>query len=74
MKGFLLSPAARIDLEEIWDYTAQRWGLHQAERYTRDIAQACQELAKERRQGRAADDIRAGYYKLSVGSHFLFHL
>ena len=71
MSGFLLSPAARADLAEIWDYTADRWGVEQAERYIRALTTACQALADHRRTGRAIDDIRAGYSKLSVGSHFL---
>lgn len=73
MSGFLLSPAARADLTEIWDYTANRWGVDQAERYVRDLTAACQGLADKRLTGRAIDDIRAGYSKLSVGSHFLFY-
>jgi toxin ParE1/3/4 len=71
MSGFLLSPAARADLTEIWDYTAGRWGIDQAERYIRALTTACEELADQRRTGRAIDDVRAGYFKLSVGSHFL---
>jgi toxin ParE1/3/4 len=70
---FLLSPAARVDLAEIWDYTAGRWGVDQAERYIRDLTDACQAVADERRAGRAVDDIRPGYFKLAVGSHFLFY-
>jgi toxin ParE1/3/4 len=73
MKAFRVSPAARGDLEEIWNYTASRWGEEQAERYTRALAEACQDLADRRKQGRAIDDIRAGYYKLAAGSHFLFY-
>jgi toxin ParE1/3/4 len=73
MRGFLLSPAARADLDEIWDYTAARWSLDQAERYIREIISACQALADERAQGRAIPDIRAGYYKLAIQSHVLFY-
>lgn len=72
MKGYLLSPAAQIDLGQIWDYTAAKWGAAQAERYILGIRDACQALADGRRQGRAIDDIRPGYRKLAVGSHFLF--
>ena len=71
MTGFLLSPAARADLGEIWDYTAGRWGPEQAERYVRALTTACEELAEQRRTGRAIDAVRVGYFKLSVGSHFL---
>ncbi|MEP7303888.1 MAG: type II toxin-antitoxin system RelE/ParE family toxin [Acidobacteriota bacterium] len=71
MKEFFLSPAARIDLAGIWDYTVKRWGVEQAERYIRELTDACQALTDERLSGRAIDDVRAGYFKLSVGSHFL---
>jgi toxin ParE1/3/4 len=33
---YVLSPRAQTDLGDIWDYTADRWGLDQAETYTRD--------------------------------------
>ncbi len=73
MKRFALSPAARADLGEIWDYTAQRWSSEQAERYCREIADACQALADGRREGRTIDYVRPGYHKLAVGSHVLFY-
>jgi len=73
MKGFVLSPAARADLDGIWDYTAERWNVEQAERYVRDIVDACQALADERRAGRIIPEIRKGYYKLAVRSHFVFY-
>jgi plasmid stabilization system protein ParE len=34
---FALTPRAQRDLAEIWDYTAERWGLDQAETYTRQL-------------------------------------
>jgi toxin ParE1/3/4 len=40
-----LSPAARGDLEDIFDYTVQQWGLDQALRYTQLIERACAALA-----------------------------
>jgi len=46
--------------------------VDQAERYILRIRDACQALADGRRRGRAVDDIRPGYLKLAVGSHFLF--
>ncbi len=73
MKTFLLSPAARTDLAGIWPYTAQRWDQDPAERYTGEIVAACHDLANGRRQGRAIDDIRRGYFKLAAGSHFLIY-
>lgn len=72
MSGFVLSPAARADLEAIWRYTAGRWGTDQAERYLRLIQTACEALAQGRQIGRSAEDVRAGYYHAEVGSHILF--
>jgi toxin ParE1/3/4 len=72
MTGYVLSPAAQADIERIWDYTVERWGLAQAERYARAIHVACQELAAGTRSSQAADDIRPGYRKASEGSHVLF--
>ncbi len=72
MSGFVLSPAARADLDEIWEYTAERWSIDQAERYVRAIVDACQALVDGQRQGTAVDHIRKGYFKLSVGSHVVF--
>lgn len=72
MTSYVLSPAARDDLEQIWDCTAERWGQDQAERYVLAIRDTCQELAANKRQSRPAGDIRAGYRKAQVGSPILF--
>lgn len=72
MTGYVLSPHARADLSGIWDYTADHWGIDQADHYVREIATACSELARGRRQSRPIDDIRPGYAKLLVGAHVLF--
>ena len=73
MKGYVLSPAAQADLSQIWDYSARNWGAEQADRYILAIRDACEALADGSRRGRAVDDIRPGYRKLAVASHFLFY-
>jgi toxin ParE1/3/4 len=70
--GYLLSPAAQADLSEIWDYSARNWGEEQADRYILAIREVCATLADGSKLGRAIDDIRPGYRKLAVQSHFLF--
>lgn len=37
MKRWQLTPAARADLTDIWNYTTEQWGESQAERYIRQI-------------------------------------
>lgn len=72
MTGYALSPAAQADIEEIWDYTAGRWGSAQAERYVLALRDACRELAQGTRLSRDAGDIRPGYRKARAGSHILY--
>jgi len=52
MAGYALSPAARADIEEIWDYTVRHWGEAQAERYTRNIRDAGEALGDGTLSGR----------------------
>ena len=71
MAGHALSPAARADVEESRDYTVRNWGEAPAERYTRDIRDACEALGDGTLSVRSAEDIRAGYRKAAVGSHVM---
>ncbi len=72
-RRYLLSPAARADLEQIWDYTHERWGADQAEEYVRELQHAIARAATNPRIGRACDEIRPGYRKLAAGSHTLYY-
>jgi plasmid stabilization system protein ParE len=45
MSGYLLSPRAKADLEEIWDYSEEIWGTDRAERYVRDLWEDIKYLA-----------------------------
>ena len=73
MTGFVLSPLAQADLRDIWDYTADKWGLDQAESYLRVIEAAIKFVAAEPQRGRTADQIRLGYRKYLAGTHVLFY-
>jgi toxin ParE1/3/4 len=70
---YLLSPAAQADLEQIWGYTHDRWGVDQAEEYLRELQRAIERAAANQRIDRACDEIRPGYRKLPAGSHLLFY-
>lgn len=73
MTGARLTPAAQRDLSSIWDYTAGRWDLRQAETYIGEIRAAIERVADDFRRGSACDDIRDGYLRYSIGSHLLFY-
>lgn len=71
--NFSLVPAARADLDGIWEYTVQQWGLDQAEFYVGKIRAAVELLAHNPRRGRTCSEIRVGYFKYVVGSHVIFY-
>lgn len=74
MTTYRLTPAARRDLESIWDYTAERWDVRQAETYLNEIRAAIERIAADPARGRACDDVREGYRRYSIGSHQLFYV
>jgi toxin ParE1/3/4 len=73
MTLYVLSRRARIDLDEIWDYTAERWGSDQAEQYLRMIRTGLETAAAQPMIGVPSDHIRPGYRKYPVGSHVFFY-
>jgi toxin ParE1/3/4 len=71
--GFILSPRAQSDLDEIWDYSCETWGVDQAERYIILLRDAVSAAAAKPARGRPCEDIRVGYRKLAAGSHVIFY-
>jgi toxin ParE1/3/4 len=69
----VLSPAAQSDLEQIWDYTCERWSDDQAEMYVREIQRAIELVADNPLIGRSCDEVRAGYRRHAAGSHTLYY-
>jgi toxin ParE1/3/4 len=66
------TPRARRDVEEIWEYSFEHFGVDKAEAYVRDIQRAAVTVMEDPRRGLACDEIRSGYRKFSVGSHIFF--
>lgn len=71
MKALALSLATTADLDEIWDFTADGWGIEQADNYADEIRAACLRIASGLLRGRPVD-VRPGYLKQSVGSHMIY--
>ena len=71
--GLVLKPRAKSDLDEIWDYTADKWGLGQAETYTRRLWADIIAVAARPTLGRECPEVRQGYRKYPSGSHVLFY-
>jgi toxin ParE1/3/4 len=73
MTRWSLSPRARADLDDIWSFSATRWGESQAERYLRQLQRAIEAIANSPKLGPSCDDIREGYRRFRVGSHVVFY-
>lgn len=69
-----LTPAASRDLSAIWDFTAERWDVPQAETYIGELRAAIERIAEQPERGRACDEIRDGYRRYAVGSHLVFYV
>lgn len=70
---FVVTPRARTDIEDIWDYTVKNWGERQAEIYIQLVKTAVDAVAADPGVGRRCDDVRPGYRRYPVGSHVLFY-
>ena len=72
MRRRLFTPLAQRDLDDIWQYSANRWGEDKAEIYLRQIDAATSRLAENPSIARPCDDIRDGYRVLLCGSHSIY--
>jgi toxin ParE1/3/4 len=72
MAEYRLSPAAEDDLQAIWMYTFQQWGIEQADRYTDFMTKAFAELAQSPKTAPACDHIREGYRRWGIERHMIY--
>jgi len=72
MAEYRLTPAAERDLERIWTYTAQRWGVEQANRYIDILTAAFADLAESPMTAPACGQIRPGYRRRRVERHMIY--
>ena len=64
---------AREDLESIWDYTADRWGVVQADRYVANLIRTADHLVQYPDSGRPYDMIHKGLRAYPSGKHLMFY-
>jgi toxin ParE1/3/4 len=69
---FRLAPLAEQDLDDIWSFTVEKWSWKQAQKYHAELLRGFHDLADGHAKGRAID-VRPGYLKYPVGSHFVFY-
>ena len=72
MRGIILSPRAKLDLNEVWDYTLSQWGVDQAENYVRELWSTMEHAVSDRTGSVDIGDVRRGYRKSRSGFHVIF--
>lgn len=68
-----LSPKSKRDIEAIWEYTNERWGVAQADQYIDIVRNALSGTAENPALGQSRDEIHPGYFKIPSGSHMIFY-
>jgi toxin ParE1/3/4 len=72
MSRITLTPKAKADLDDIWDFTFARWGMGQAEKYVRGLWAAMEKQLSDLANSTDIGDVRPGYRKVRAGSHVIF--
>lgn len=61
------------DLNDIWDYTFEKWSEMQAYRYYATIKQACNRIGETLDVGKKYDEINKNLLGLKSGKHIIFY-
>ena len=73
MSDYRLSRRAAKDLEDLADYTIERYGIAQARTY-RDSLKACfEQLAGNSKLGRKAEQLACGLRRFEHKAHIVFY-
>ncbi len=70
---YTLRKLAENDLEQIWLYTFQEWGLEQADKYVSLLISLFLWLSENPGLGKHRNDIKTGYHCFPEGRHLIFY-
>lgn len=70
---YILSKEVTKDLENIWLYTLENWSIEQADRYLNLLFDEIDYLCLNPNSGFDFGNIRKGYFRSKVKSHFIFY-
>jgi toxin ParE1/3/4 len=71
--NYKISKEATNDLEKIWLYTFENWSVEQADRYFNLIMDEIEYITQNPKSGKDYSEIRKGYFRSKVKSHFIFY-
>ena len=70
---YRLSHKATQDMEGIWRYIFEAWGIEQANDYIDRMIAALGELAEHPQRGQSVEHIRRNYRRTLVGRHVVYY-
>lgn len=73
MPQFKVSSEASRDLFDIGDYTQNKYGILQRNKYLDQFVDKFQAVADDPNLGMIRTDIRDGYYSLLINKHIIFY-
>lgn len=71
--NFKISQLASHDIENIWLYTLANWSVEQADRYFSLVMDEIEYIAKHPESGKDYSEVREGYFRSRIQSHFIFY-
>lgn len=74
MKNYHLSLEAENDLDEIWFFGLDKWGLRQADSYRDQLMKIIQSLSESPQWGKEQNFIAKGLRSYPSGSHRVFYM
>jgi toxin ParE1/3/4 len=73
MPAYHLSHLAKKDLQNIWDYTTQKWSESQAEQYILQLKSALSQICLQPNLARHYQTKKGiDYLRFQINSHFIF--
>lgn len=73
MAKVILRQKAIDDLNNIWDYTFEKWSEKQADKYYATLKSACKEIGENPDLGREYTGIKRSLLGFESGKHIIFY-
>lgn len=73
MAKVILRQKAIDDLNDIWDYTFEKWSENQADKYYATLKLTCKEIGENPEFGREYAEISRSLLGLKSGKHIIFY-
>jgi len=72
--SYSIRKLAEDDLERIWLYSNEEWGIEQADKYIRLLVSRFTWISENPLLGKKRNDVKPGYYCFPEGMHLIFYM